>query len=189
MNKETLTQKFRRLEAEADALLAEVNVGLKEDLPAVYYLNRYNRTITKFECLEANALVRGGKPIVKIRATQKAVASMEKYLEAIRASRFFQKTYKMRNCTTDEVCLYCFGQFDDTTWSRSYDVLASLKVKLDEEYEKYYKPREGYRPCAHCSKQFPIDKLHSSEIRHNGRWVKMEFCSTECSSAEAKGHD
>ena len=189
MNKETLTQKFRRLEAEADALLAEVNVGLKEDLPAVYYLNRYNRTITKFECLEANALVRGGKPIVKIRATQKAVASMEKYLEAIRANRFFQNTYKMRNCTTGKVGLYCFGHFDDTTWSRSYEVLASVKEKLDDEYEKYYKPREGCRPCANCRKQVPIEKLHYSEIRCNGRWVKMAFCSTECSSAESQAHD
>lgn len=189
MNKETLTQKFRRLEAEADALLADVNAGLKEALPVVYYLNRYDRTITKFECLEANALIRGGKPIIKIRATQKSVASMEEYLGAIRANRFFQNTYKMRNCTTGKVCLYCFGQFDDITWSRSYDVLAAIKVKLDENYEKFYKPREGCRRCAHCGRQVPIEKLHYSEIRYNGRWVRMEFCSTECSSAESKAHD
>lgn len=57
-----------------------------------------------------------------------------------------------------------------------------------EEYEKYYKPRDGYTACAYCRKQVMNDRIFWKKIygRSNGLLIEQElpFCSGNCAFSE-----
>lgn len=68
------------------------------------------------------------------------------------------------------------------------------KIKADkEEYEKYYKPREGCVACERCGKQVPIENVvkykliyQSWDSRYGRRVVNRigQFCSGDCALNE-----
>jgi hypothetical protein len=68
------------------------------------------------------------------------------------------------------------------------------KINADrEEYERTYKPREGYVKCERCGKQVPENEVVKYKLiyqtwdQYRGRYVTSRigtFCSGECAMNE-----
>lgn len=116
----------------------------------------------------------------------------------------FENKIKGKDATFSVVILIERREDGSGTWYSSVDYERDIIIHHDcafspealqpeiqrrtEEWEKYYKPRDGYTACAYCGKQTPNDKIVWATIY--GRWFgtlteqKLPFCSKDCASNE-----
>ena len=138
----------------------------------------------------------GNCPKINKRASERDIKSIQKYFsdikEADKEIRFFIiKRHKLGKS------LYSTN-LDDLRNGNEYtftkEALMPLIEHKNKEWVEYYKPREGYTPCAYCHKQVPNDKIIKREILTIGYDQRLhkqvlvtltkDFCSGQCAFNE-----
>ncbi len=163
--------------------------------------------IEKWE-IESRAIifddVRESPPEIKQRATALMVDSIIAYFNRLQASEKKSVLFLVRrkDGTLNTSSGIRMENVDGKRYAFNREDLEEAAIQKKEEYERLYKPREGYTACQYCKKQVPNDKLVKRRII--GRGLKrvynswkgrfenkavvtqedMHFCSGECALNE-----
>ena len=133
------------------------------------------------------------------RVTKKLIAECEEYVRKYRElpvdafDVFFSIVRYDEKCKTSSGLRYS----PETGFERNFGLNKSdfdEKIKADkEEYERTYKPREGYVKCERCGKQVPENEVVKYKLiyqawdHQRGRYVTSRigtFCSGDCALNE-----
>ena len=133
------------------------------------------------------------------KITKKLIAECEEYIRKYKElpievfDVFFSVVRHGEKCTTSSGV----GYSPETGFEQNFSLDKSdfdEKIKADrEEYERTYKPREGYVKCERCGKQVPENEVVKYKLIYqtwdkcHGRYVTSRvgtFCSGECAMNE-----
>ena len=201
----TITEEFRKYEAEADDILNQILSDKKKSLPEdtghVYTIeaSRPPKVRTwavkgfSLVCKRNDSIHLPIRPKISKRADAKKLDAMKKYLEAVKAhANEFRLYIECRDLDKKTSILFDYNRdfLENRAASFYMEEMQPQIDRLQEEYEAMYAPREGYTPCAYCRKQTPNDKLVKRNIyTYGGVPVTKYFCSAECAINEQMAHE
>ena len=205
MNDMTITEEFRKYEADADSILSQILSDKKKSLPEktdhVYTIEASRPpkvrtwTVKDFSliCKPNDNKQIPIRPKINKRADAKKLETMKKYLEAVKAhANDFRLYVDCKDLDKKTSILFDYNRdfLENRTASFSMEEMQPQIDRLQEEYDAMYAPREGYSPCAYCKKQTPDDQLIYRDIYlYRGGPARMAFCSYECAVYEQMAHE
>ena len=224
--KELLAGKYARLKNELDeykmAIAEQMYPGCKELVGKTIYecrsgkqhpsdefyewkIDRFYGITTKDSKRHEVAKLVGGYSFPSgDKVTKKLIAECEKYVRKYKELPLDDFDVFFSIMRDDETSRTSSGlrYSPDTGFERNFGLDKSdfdEKIKADrEEYEKVYKPREGYVACERCGKQVPENEavkyklIYQAWDYQRGRYVTSRigaFCSGECAINEQMSMD
>ena len=201
---------YRSLEEDIDAYEKDLLTKLsKENDISAKQIYEYRKRVSKdIEVLNVEKVLIsyngvGLRPKINKRCTKQNIEELKHYFEQIKNSSY-RLLYFVNKVSKYGTTSYAVDSKDINGIEYAYTAkeLEPAKKAWEEEWRKYYAPREGYTACSRCLKQIPNNKIIYRVIFGTGRkqvfdsWIKrfvskayvtkenMPFCSEECAHSE-----
>lgn len=202
----SLTLLFRECEKRIEAFLEEKRREIAPDIPEgaekLYRIGTSKQHIydaEEWDIYDIGVLVKfNGRPLlvprINKRASHKDLDGILEFENKIKGKDISFRVLITISKNTEKVGKWYSSADYERDFIANHNCAFSLEALQPEiqhrieEWEKYYKPKDGYTACAYCGKQTPNDKIVWATIY--GRWCgtlteqKLPFCSKDCASNE-----